>query len=257
MQRVGPFQSFQVKPSSRFIPYSKPASGMQNENYSRNAARCKEADKYDTADKSRYILRYNWQINRSGAKEIVIGADPTVKFEPTITLRKPGYPGIKLSVEATAKFIEELTFHRYFNDEEIDTKKINLSEKEEVEFTSLYGKKALMIRSHAIPNATYCFAINQQTWKFYVQLLPIISSVRLQLSAYSEKLVKMVQEMTAMLREKFGDVKFDPVQAEELLGVMSMEDFGFKPECELESIMDYRRAFYEIKRFCLHEILNF
>jgi hypothetical protein len=231
--------------AARYAPYSKPQP--------RNPEQGGQ-DKLETADKSRYILRYSWPINRSGTKEIVLGADPDFEFKPTITFRKPGFPGVRLSPEGSLTFLaKKHILANYFNGNIAECEKIMLSEKEEVQGTVVYGKKAITIRI-TLGEQTYCFIMNQQTWNFYESLSPLVEGYVGQYATHYKVFGKFIERFKKMLHEATGG-KMDAAHIRPLLDAMTIDDFEFQEELGMDIVADYIRTFYELKQFCLKEIL--
>jgi hypothetical protein len=238
---------------SRFSPFKKTQGRPKQFNAS---GKNSDSTRKEPADKTREILRLVLPINKSGSKQLILAADPTTGFLPSLTIRTPGSPGIKLNGPALEKFIA--CFHQiddYFKHGGMDDMELLLSKERSVTFGKSYDDRAVFLKMKAHETEKeYSIILNSFTWGFLISMHSLIKYTIQNLNNYSAELQKMAETLKNYIATKINlkeAIKLDEV--EEVFAALNGEEVAItpNPDCSL----DYVRAFYEMKRYCIHDIM--
>jgi hypothetical protein len=240
------------KQSPRFTPFKK-VQGRPKYNASGKTG---DSTRKDPADRTREILRLVLPINKSGTKQLLLGADPATGFLPALTIRTPGSPGIKLNGPALEKFIA--CFHQiddYFKHGGMEDMELLLSKEKSVKFGKSYDDRAVFLKMKAHETEKeYTIILNSFTWGFLISMRSLITYTIQNLNNYSAELQKMSETLKNYIATKINlkeAIKMDEV--EEVFAALTGEEVEISPN--KECTLDYVRAFYEMKRFCIHDIM--
>lgn len=236
----------------RFTPWKKnytPGNSKENQQKSNFG------DKKEPTDRTREILRFVYPINKSGTKQLVLGADPSIGFQPSLTIRKPGSPGIKLNGIALERFLKSFSeIEAYFVTGELEDMELILSAGKSLKFSKQYNGRTTLLKSHCPDqDKEYSMVLNICTWNFLKTLKNLLDYIYEQLKGYAPELQKMFLAMKNYLASKINvnePIKHDEV--EKIIFGLSGEDFEMTPAPD--SNLDYARTFFEMKRYCYYDI---
>jgi hypothetical protein len=209
-----------------------------------------EAKKFDTSDRTKQVMRFIYPINSSGTKQIVMGADPEFDFKPSVTIRRPGGMGIKMSPRASSNFIAFLpTLKEYFETEgmpDLEQQIFTLSPGETIEFGEFLKKKCVTIKKELSSNKFIRVVLTSNTIFFMNDLYHLLMHVFDGLAVQAEELMLMHGAMRKKLNE-------DSTKKSRLrIRSLTPEELEFQPNPSIT--MDHYRAFMEIRKYCENEL---
>jgi hypothetical protein len=253
MERTGYKTFTQTRGQQRYVPFKR-STGPPKQNYS--TMNNQEKKYHETFDKTREILRYVWPLNKTGSKQLILGADPSNGCIPTLTIRKPGYSGTKLTGEALTKFLDNIdNITYYFEGGDHNGKTLSLSKDKFIKFGVHYKDRAVFLESKNENEETFSIVLNSFTWNFLKSIKGLIIYCHQQLLSYVPELQRMFAALQNTLAETYDlSAPLDAAEVESYLSEISGDEFELTPDLTLN--MDYIRAFYEMKRFSMYDLMN-
>lgn len=222
-----------------------------------NAKKSSDPKYVETYDKTREILRLVVPINKSGSKQLVLGADPSTGFQPSLTLKKPGFPGIKLNGSALEKFIACFKeIDEYFKSGGMQNMELVLSKDRSIKFGHHYKDKAVFLKMAGgeTNEDGYSIVLNSFTWPFLMSMHSLVNYTYQSMKTYAPELLKIFNTLKTHLASKVNmKGAINPEEVENVLNALEGNEIEIIADPDLS--MDYVRAFYEMKRFCIYDIM--
>jgi hypothetical protein len=228
---------------------TRPAQAFHQREHQQQQAKKSSNVNFETSDRTKQnIMRYVYPINNSGSKQLVLGCNPQVDFRPTITLRKPGYKGIDLSHEGSAKLIAQIqTIQEYFANDfnDNDLQPIELQPGELIEFGYFAGKKAIFVKKQEDDSKVGCMILTGNSVHFMADIYDLLKYIFEELTVNSIEIKRLYDALVVKLNQQ-PDIKKD------LIRTLGPDEITFNSaNCSL----DYLRAFLELRKYCELELL--
>jgi hypothetical protein len=209
-------------------------------------------------EKSREILRHVYQCNPSGSKILSVGCDPGQDFEAVVNISKPGFPGVKIDQTAWFGLLGNAPYlFGYFRGEVGDGGRMQLSNRITLSFKRSYNKPVVDITTDAQTPGERTVTFALATWEYIYDISSLVGHVLERLNTvtpYVNQLFADIVNHTAnTCRSQNGqNLKLDEV-TDFLKNKMALEDIPTYPE-ENDLFYERKRAFYELKQFCVFDI---
>jgi hypothetical protein len=203
-------------------------------------------------------------LNNSGSKQIMVSMDPDRFFDTFITIGRPGWSGIRLTVDAWEALVQSTnqinSFFKGGYNQDNFKQFINLSPTEKIEFRSQWGKPVIQLSTSVDGGAIMTLA--DVTWEGLVKLTKYINFIIFD--------HKEIRSETLDILEKFAEVVYQRLPANESLLAHKANILEVKhniiqsltfSDLNIKKIATFkfhpRVAFFELQSFCARQIAEF
>lgn len=213
------------------------------------------------------IFRVIFPINKCGSKQIILALDPSLDFQPVITVGKPGWSGVRLTLDAwlTLRGMAD-NISKFFNgelDASLYTNSIvQLGSTEKISFKHNWGKNLLQIsegqeHDSLINNVT----IAKTTWDGLLNILPCINHELVNLEMWQPILLELFVTYVKKIKQCFpqdmfgSDSQLHQNDYEAIVKQITLDSLDFTQASDTN--MDIQKAFNELQAFCRSEMANY
>lgn len=207
----------------------------------------KQNTKVETSDRTNQVLRHIYPINNSGSKQIIIGSDPEADFKAVIAIRKPGFKGVVLSHEGSAKMVAEIHAIRaaFFDSH---TTNFELGTGEKIEFGTFMSHKSVFIKKDLGETKYANIILNAITFLYLVDIADLLKYAFDQITSSASDIKKMHDAMMARVQQEAeGKSDFDKKLFVKTLSPCQID-------LELTASIDFCRLFLELRKVCELEL---
>lgn len=207
----------------------------------------KQNSKFDTSDRTNQVLRHIYPINNSGSKQIIIGSDPEADFKAVIAIRKPGFKGVILSHEGSAKLLTEIQAIRaaFFDS---PTTIFELGPGEKIEFGTFMSHKSIFIKKDLGDSKYANIILNAITFLYLMDISDLLKYVFDKITCSAPEIKKMHDSMIARVQQEAeGKSDFDKKLFVKTLSPCQIE-------LEITANIDFCRLFLELRKVCELEL---
>jgi hypothetical protein len=149
-------------------------------------------------------------------------------------------------------------FHQitdYFKHGGIEDMELLLSKERSLKFGRSYEDRAVFLKmKDQETEKEYSLVLNSFTWGFVISMHSLITYTIQNLKNYSPELQKMSTTLKNYIATKINlkeAIKMEEV--EQVFAALTGEEVEITPSSECS--LDYVRSFFEMKRYCIHDIM--